>query len=74
MSKENEVVVVEEDEFGDVLHHFFINAKNGAVWLGHEVAQPSQGMARREDDIVLLPEKARALGELLIRYAGYAEK
>lgn len=69
-----EVVLIEVDEFGDVLHHFYVNADDGGVWLGHEVAHPTLGLGKREDDIVFPPEKARALAQALLEMAKEAEK
>jgi len=73
MSNENEVVVVEEDKFGDVLHHFRVNAKGGEVRLGYGLTVPSEGLRERMQDIVFSPEKAKALAQLFLDMAKVAE-
>lgn len=70
----NRVCIIEDGEFGDELHIFKARVCEGCVFLGYEVAVPSQGIARAEDEIAFPPEKARALARLLIEKADEAEK
>ena len=69
-----ELSVIENVSISEIRHFFSLYANKGLVVLQYQIAYPETGDMRDVANVPLPPEKARALGELLIRYAGYAEK